>query len=64
MPAGNEQKTAPAAYIAVCGRDIIEEFPDSSSMDEYSRTCTDPTVLIYRLGTDALLDGHTEGCRS
>jgi hypothetical protein len=50
-----------ARYIAVIANTIIGEFCSAAELDEYSLSCTDENVFIYRLGTDFLTDGHTEG---
>jgi hypothetical protein len=43
--------------------ELIRTFHSATDMDNYSRACEDEDVYIYRLGTDFLTDGHTEGTR-
>jgi hypothetical protein len=42
---------------------LLIGFKCAEAMDDFSKACTDRDVFIYRLGTDYLLDGHTEGSR-
>ena len=53
-----------AVWINSLGHmDVVGLFKTTTEMENFSQSCYDSSVFIYRLGTDFLVDGHTEASR-
>jgi hypothetical protein len=65
----NDDKSyTPPIFIAVWVNslghmDVVGLFKTATELEDFSQTCYDPSVFIYRLGTDFLVDGHTEASK-